>query len=295
MGDAFIAYSSEVPRTRDVCLATDTSGAAFIVRLTGLTARTIDPLETAHMGDARTFASITTPQDALGFARRHGMLWVRAAGGPHGGFPVQGGLTCDGKALDSWVLAEPLTLWIEAASALRWMVNLSDAITEGDTAVIDTHVMRTAREIDDGAIIAYTVEPHEPLSSMLTREDLFDPSTVSKWTASPQEFSALPRQLLMSVMNGALSRVAPRLVEGPEEKMAFRLRPNDLWGALVTQHALSISGGTSFKRCERNGCNEYFARTPEVARKSKKYCSDSCKTAVWRANNPKPKGGGPRR
>lgn len=287
-GKSFVSFSWPVPRAEDLCLARDAQEQEFIVwRSSRLTNGRADPLDPRNLGNARTFADITTPQQVLDFVGNHGLLGFRPAGWPTGGFMTEGPLTCDGEPLGQWFLAEPIRLWLKAASALRWMVDLSDAIGAEDEQRIAELVVREPKRGPGGDIVAYKVDPDESVAERMNDVRLFPGEAVTSWLEHPDEFHEIPRQVLASVVNSALQGVSPILVADRGEPLAFRLHPHSLWGALIVQLAQGASGGTTFKKCEREGCSEYFPVTPHVARKNKKYCSDACKSGAWRSRKPK--------
>ena len=136
-------------------------------------------------------------------------------------------------------------------------------------------------------MISYVSAPSETVQELTDDSLLFPGGRIHELHVHPDEVREAPRWVLASVINSALQGVSPILTAEEGAPLSFRLRPANLWGALVVQMAQSISGGTTFKKCERKGCSEYFAVTPQVARTNKKYCSDACKSGAWRSRTPK--------
>jgi hypothetical protein len=285
----FLVYNQPLPEPGDVVIARDEGGDDWLVLLSGRVRKeTLEPLEKKNWGMAQRFAEIATPQQALDFCRRYGLLGFPPPGSPRQLVKRTDPLSCEGRPVLVWCRREPLSLWLEAAQTMRWMLDLWGAIEVDDD---DAMSLLVRREVPEGAARGLRVSPGGFLADKELDADLFPAGNADTWFAHADEYRDIPAQVLADVMNRALYGVSPLVAADDERTLSFHLRPRNLWAGMVVQVAQSASGGVTFRKCARPGCGEYFPVTPLVARTNKRYCSDVCKSAAYRVRRAgKPRG-----
>ena len=60
----------------------------------------------------------------------------------------------------------------------------------------------------------------------------------------------------------------------------FKFSPDSLIGLLWYQLAQAVEGNEEFRQCD--DCTTWFRVAPQVARKSRLYCSDACRSRAYR-------------
>jgi hypothetical protein len=78
-----------------------------------------------------------------------------------------------------------------------------------------------------------------------------------------------------------LGKVTQRLLFDVEEKrLHLRPVPDDLITALWLQFAQAVDGDKAFRQCTE--CEAYFEVSPEVARTNRRFCTNACRSRMYR-------------
>lgn len=80
-------------------------------------------------------------------------------------------------------------------------------------------------------------------------------------------------------VTGAVARF--RLDPPPQWHPPLHVSPVNLHGAMWLQLARAVSENAAFRRCDQ--CGRWFEVSPKITRKSRKYCSEPCRTQAYRA------------
>jgi hypothetical protein len=62
--------------------------------------------------------------------------------------------------------------------------------------------------------------------------------------------------------------------------LALQVKPNSLLGALWIQFALAVAGNKKYRACAT--CRQWFELSPQIARTSKLFCSEACRSQAYR-------------
>jgi hypothetical protein len=108
------------------------------------------------------------------------------------------------------------------------------------------------------------------------------PARTPGHTASAEAVVPLGWTFLSHKVNEHLaSPVLCRLIPGPgQAHPGLRLVPANLLDAIWMQFAQAVATGEKYSPCKE--CGRWFKVSPETARTSRLYCSNSCRTKVYR-------------
>jgi hypothetical protein len=210
----------------------------------------------------RSFAVITDADGALAFFRAYGPLLA------------------DFKACfhfdrrDDY--REPVQLWLSRAFVMDEAVRLFDA--------------KRKRDVDATSALLRDGLPGDPrLKGYGGRiKDMYVPFGIRFFAQDPAlEGLSLFEQaeyVIGGMVNSNLHQnVSPELVYDASQAggVSLDLRPVNLLGAMWLMFARTVLGQVIVQPCSH--CGDWFAMSPESARKGRVYCADSCKVAAHRA------------
>lgn len=220
----------------------------------------------------RTFADIMPTEDGiLSFVNEYGrlilgeMLIVRSETGNKDG------------TLDT---GEPLSLWVSEITAMNQALTLWDMAQNRDMTGLSGFIHWSG----DG--VYYDSGPGTEEHSSLGR--------TTRTIAHLNEGSRLGNILLPGdLVTPALSQVQHVVNQHLEERLSPKVlwdtdyahlnlyfMPNSLIGALWLQFAQAIDGNKTYRRCDE--CRAWFELSPEVARTTKRFCSNACRVKAYR-------------
>jgi len=234
-----------------------------------------------YTGLFRTFAETPpTKEGVLAFANKYGHLGDKDN-------DVFIGLP-DGKEGHVMGTGETLSFWHKEISAMARALELWDAVKRGTLEVLSRYIAW-----EKGGV---NYDSHRGMDT----KDLKPPySRHMEWIAAPEihpewlerfrpgdlAFPAL--FYVQKVINDHLAgRVSPRLLWGRDRtRLGFYIVPGSLIGAMWLQFAQAIDGNKNYRRCEE--CRTWYEVSPEVARTSKLYCSNACRSRAYRGRQEK--------
>ncbi len=121
-------------------------------------------------------------------------------------------------------------------------------------------------------------EWEKAINEMRKAVDLWDRvRTVKGDTKSMRELQEVVDQQLNEVRIVARFEITQR----PACQPALHIVPSTLGGAMWLQFAQAIAGNRQLRQCKV--CDRWFALSPEIARTSKYYCSEACRSRAYRA------------
>lgn len=221
----------------------------------------------------RSFADLRTePDEIRRFADRYGLL-----GGPATEMIV---LPNDNRVHTG----ERLSVWWHEIVRFRRVIELWELVTSRRVGGLKKYI----RWDDDGERVWYTSNP-----KVNGKGDSFGPgdefSVIASRDIRPHLLERTQRGdliqptwfRLQQVINKALEeRVSPRLLWDEGELGLYHV-PDSLLGLMWLQFGQAISGHKEYRKCSQ--CSTWFELQPGVGRKDKKYCSDACRAAAYRA------------
>lgn len=230
------------------------------------------PLGAAHMctryaplklytGLFRTFAETPTSHDAiLAFANTYGRL---------GEGDVLIELPNEGQTVLG--TGETRSFWANEIRALHDALFFWDAVQANDLGTLQ-------------AVIQWTGEGVR-LFDMVRRGQLiaspqFHPERL-EWMR-PGDLVLPALFVVQDIVNQHLKgRVSPRLLWNKDKtRLGLHIVPRSLIGAIWLQFAQAIDGRKEYRRCEE--CRTWFELSPDIARTSKLYCSNACRSRAYR-------------
>ncbi len=210
----------------------------------GLGSRRYAPLQ-EDKSLCRNFATTScTKKGIVTFADQYGLL---------GGAATQHIALPDiEKAADTGV-GELLTTWQREMAAMRESIVLWDMISQGDADGLRKH-MRTITRLF-----------HKKILERFKPGDLIQPAVY----------------YLQHIVNERLKDcVRAKLLWNPERKVRLYLVPDSLLAAMWVQFAQSISEERQHRACRQ--CGTWFEVFPPLTRKSRGFCSGTCRSAAYR-------------
>jgi hypothetical protein len=190
--------------------------------------------------------------------------------------------------------AEPWELWQRQISDLQQASQLWQWCQVGDMESLAAHIRWeespggeravsyvSHAEADDGETTASGhVATREPIAARTFHPERLD------WFR-PGDLMLPALVYAQDKINTRLSAlVGPRLLrEAGEVRLALRLVPRTLLGALWLQFAQAIAEDKAFRRCAE--CGLWFELSPSVGRKDKRFCSGACRTRAHRGRREK--------
>lgn len=219
------------------------------------------------------FAELDLDEGAFaGFAHRYGLLGLEEKIRPASRRPRAGDAPTQGETFAAWVDS---VLLMRTATQLfhegrRSHPDGSKALPEmrivpGDEGLVELR-------FPDGRLGAHNV----PLAR---QETLLVPASIPRSLAEKVQTQRAVGAALRGLVNAYLGRYcSPRLVRDGGVQIA--ILPEHLLGAMWLQLARVIDGNRDFKKCEREGCGEWF-EIPLGGTK-KRYCTDACKSRAFR-------------
>jgi hypothetical protein len=221
----------------------------------------------------RSFADITpTEEDILSFANEYGRLT------PLGEMLI---VRSERSSKEGTVeVGEPLSLWVSEIAAMNQALTLWDMAQNRDMTGLSgfIHWSEDGVYYDSGPgteehsslgrttrTIAHLNEGHQ-LGGILLHGDLVTPALFQ----------------VQHVVNQHLEgRLSPRVLWGKDyTHLNLYFMPNSLIGALWLQFAQAIDGNKTYRRCDE--CRGWFELSPEVARTTKRFCSNACRVKAYR-------------
>jgi hypothetical protein len=108
--------------------------------------------------------------------------------------------------------------------------------------------------------------------------------TSDSWRISTSQNYDLLEDLGETITNAHLSSRTPTLLLHDTDvgHPVCVARPVNLIGFLWLQLAAAIDGDKPYRKCSANGCGNWFELTPKVSRSDKKFCSQACRSRVYR-------------
>lgn len=222
------------------------------LQVSGRDTRLSAPL-TQETGLFRTLANTRPDREGVcQFASRFGLLGIDAV-------PVEVPFA-DRPDVGTFGTGELFTGWQAEIAAMREVLELLDLTQRRDTAALATRVRWT----DDGVFYQGDTKPHV-ISSSPTRflaGDLIGPAV----------------HYVHRLINDRLEQlVSPRLLVDPSTGTSDLYDvPGSQLGAVWLQVAGSVREGREFRQCRQ--CQTWFEVSVEAARKSRLYCSPTCRT-----------------
>ena len=224
-----------------------------------------------------SFANLDCTETAvLKFASRHGLLWFgptsgdppREDGEPPSDLPYWKGIEKlfsdlpDGESLENWY-SEIRSLRLGIA---LWNVSRADSDRAVQELVADPQYDETWQGSSGTFILGGAELPAWPKEQQVqTREDALHAAhaiALAKFDASVWRFT---RTL-------------------PKNRYVLEVAPATLPAALWMQFACAMASDARYRRCEYEGCRGFFDAS--VTRKSRRYCSNSCKTRAYNKRHP---------
>lgn len=215
----------------------------------------------------RTFADITPEEDdILLFANEYGrltapgeMLIVPSERSPREG------------TLDA---GEPLSLWVSEIADMNQALTLWDMAQDRDVTGLSDFIHWSGNSVhyDSGPGLERTTRTvahldEEPrLIGILLHGDLVTPALFQ----------------VQHVVNQHLEgRLSPKVLWDTDyTHLNLHFMPESLIGALWLQFAQAIDGNKTYRRCDE--CRAWFELSPEVARTTKRFCSNACRVKAYR-------------
>ncbi len=177
--------------------------------------------------------------------------------------------------------------WIRAAHEVGRLVDLWNSIRAGDPSSLREHILWRGGE--DGPQVLYdsrewTKPRRERYDQASKPEVIASPQVRPEWLAvfEPNDVVLPAIAYLQARLNERLAgKVHPRVLYDSEEKrLRVRPVPDDLLTALWLQFAQAVEGDKKYQRCLE--CGAYFEVSPEVARKDRVFCSNACRSKMYR-------------
>jgi hypothetical protein len=235
----------------------------------------------------RNFAAIGLDLDAiLAFARTHGALTrdgFSALAIKHRSNPRFGKSTCKG---------ETFGFWRTSVREIRNAIEIWDAIRTENTELLGRHFLwRTDGEgngvyfsslpdrspsevealaIEFGEVEYFAIATDQLNKTLLSRFTVGDVIAPALWYLQRKIKAKLEKNLSGEVDWNYASK-----------RMTFGMIPNDLLGAVWLQFAVGIDAALEYRSCKT--CKKWYALTPEVARKTRQFCSNACKIRDYRS------------
>jgi hypothetical protein len=214
----------------------------------------------------RSFADITpTEEGILSFANEYGRLDTgKLLKVPSKKDPREGTL----------YVGEPLSLWVSEIAAMNQALTLWDMAQNRDMTGLSGFIHWSGDSVhyDSGPGLERTTRTiahlnEEPrLVGVLLHGDLVTPALFH----------------VQHVVNQHLEeRLSPKVLWGKDyTHLNLYFMPNSLIGALWLQFAQAIDGNKTYRRCDE--CRAWFELSPEVARTTKRFCSNACRVKAYR-------------
>jgi len=215
-------------------------------------------------------AAMECSEDAvLGFTRRYGLLDADGMCSH-----VRFGYTYDAEA-DPDERAErfgqSLETWYATIRQLKLAVDLWDA----SKLPTDDDACRTLRRLE----LAEIPEVHGRDPFSVAHAAYFGPGNV-RIAFTREDARKAVQALVLAEFDGEVTWSFGRAL--PHNRDVLELTPESLRSGLWLQFAAALAAESQFKTCEY--CGHFYDGS--TARKSKKYCSDSCKSANWNRDHP---------
>ncbi len=216
----------------------------------------------------RDFATLPLEEDAvLAFANRHGLLTD--------GRLMVGGYE-DGDDDDADFLGEPVSVWLEEISRMRFLHELWRLVQVSDRRRLEQYIKWTevfqprGFRFDDG-------------------EGLFAPRDImgAPWlprVLRQRDILFAAQFILDTLVTEQLSgQIETALFRDGQGKPSLRFIPRDLRTALWLQFARAIEGNKEFQQCDQ--CRMWYEIcSREGGRSDKRFCSTACRARNWRAS-----------
>ena len=184
-------------------------------------------------------------------------------------------------------LAMTTEQWVVQALEMRRLVDLWTLLRRREHGSLQTHIRW--QESKDGLQVVYdpreTVKPNpQPNVAADQVEVIASRDVCPEWFAilKPNDVVLPAIVYLQSKVNKKLrNKVHLRLLYDTEEK-ALRQRPftDDLITAVWLQFSQAIDSDKSFRQCKE--CAAHFEVSPEVARTNRRFCSNACRSRMYR-------------
>jgi hypothetical protein len=218
-----------------------------------------------HSGLFRTFADVPLSKDGiLQFANKYGALsnllrpWTRSRAD-------RSEILTGGEERYGW--------WRGKIAAMKRAVMLWDLVRKGDEAGVVDFI--DVNKPDSGLEIHWREEK-------LDSYEEGTPGVVIK-SGQPEPKDAVEAALLLlqRTMEEELYKgLSAKMELISDRRLEFRDRPSDLITAMWLQFALGVSGEREYRSCMV--CKAWFELSPDIARTTRLFCSDACKSKGYR-------------
>ena len=236
----------------------------------------------------RAFANVVPHrEEILGFVNQHGLL---------GSATIECTIT-DPESRSISAGVESLRDWMTEILFMREMVQLWDSVQGRDEKSIrrkirwfrrgawfdNTRVGSIPRSWSDGIFSTELDVDHSSLRmrGWVVHTDSYEPRETTERLRSEWIETAL--YFLQTIVNEKLSEHAigrPVLQSRGHGRLGWEHLPSSLLGALWLQFADAIATNRNFNQCLF--CKRCFEVAPDLARRDKLYCSQTCRTRAYR-------------
>ena len=183
---------------------------------------------------------------------------------------------------------EPLSLWQREIAAMRHAVRAWQWLEGNELAKLSRHVRQQHDEAGLKAVIFDThpdlpADVNPPLPDLRLVDTVADRQHVVDWLSRfPPGDSALPTKLwLLRLINRrVVGHLDGAFALDAGGKMSLVMLPENLLQAMWLQLGLAVAQHKNYQRCVV--CKSWFEVSPGVARRSRHFCSVSCKNKAFR-------------
>ena len=233
-----------------------------------------DPYRPLHeeLAAFRTFADLDPTRDNVAsFVRKFGVLRRKHSL-----------LKPEGASPQPPQLGEPLSLWGAQTRAMRFAVDVADALD--DPPRLSEWVRLDPPTDDFDRAFFYRRDEGESERFSEIANDEFRTSLLRYIVGEPRDV-ALRRAgqfFVQQEINSHLEEnAAPKLLYNPEsDQLELRLMPTNLLGALWLQFARSVEASKLYRRCPV--CTQWFEVSVKGKRRHSTYCSARCRVKAYR-------------
>lgn len=222
---------------------------------------------------SRLLTRVFTPQDA-------GALFGKLG-------PLSGSVQ-DGAVIPYATYSEPVSLWLDAAAAMRRAYAVHKYVHEADAAglreIFKVGITQRVDGTDQTVTFAKVGKAGE------ARGVAVDDTRPVMVVDAGSDVFAQAHAVMLDEVNRGLKDHTRLTVTGRAGHLDVGFMPTDLLGAMWVQFVREILGNLYVEPCEGPGCQNWVVATPANKKRGKRYCSGACITAASRARNPK--GGG---
>jgi hypothetical protein len=173
------------------------------------------------------------------------------------------------------ILGEPYFMWLAEITLMRLTVRLFDLVTADDREGL-AQELATWPERDRCAIL-----DHHPLSPVLASSDAAMDRRSNSGRARYEALALIQQDVNSHLAPFGNPPVAMQLVwSAGEGRLSLHPIPQTLRGRLWLQCARAVAENHQFRQC--TACSSWFRLDPHVARTSRYYCTDACRSRAYR-------------